>query len=210
MASRKSAKKASKNNGFNVQNFIPASDSYRNLIYGIITVIVLFIVIALGIRSLAQNKAEILDKGISSDLTQQTKPNNTYTVAEGESLWTIAEKQYGDGYKWTEIAKANNISDPDSIEKGQNLILPKIAKFTPTVTEAPSPTVIPTQQPVLNSQTGDKITSNQYAVAKGDNLWDIAVRAYGDGYRWVDIAKANNLSNPDLIFSGNELNLPRP
>ncbi|PIZ97158.1 MAG: lectin, partial [Candidatus Levybacteria bacterium CG_4_10_14_0_2_um_filter_35_8] len=38
---------------------------------------------------------------------------------------------------------------------------------------------------------------------------NIAVRAYGDGYRWVDIARANGLENPDLIFSGNVLKIPR-
>jgi nucleoid-associated protein YgaU len=44
---------------------------------------------------------------------------------------------------------------------------------------------------------------------KGDSLWKIAVRAYGDGYKWVSIAKANKLVNPNLIHSGNVLTLPR-
>ena len=35
-----------------------------------------------------------------------------------------------------------------------------------------------------------------YTVKKGDNLWKIAMSAYGSGYNWVDISKANKLSNP--------------
>ena len=62
------------------------------------------------------------------------------------------------------------------------------------------------QESVQNKQ---KITGNSYTVISGDNLWDIAVRAYGDGYRWVDIAEANNLANPDLIHRGNVFKLPR-
>ncbi|MEK7534382.1 MAG: LysM peptidoglycan-binding domain-containing protein [Patescibacteria group bacterium] len=53
------------------------------------------------------------------------------------------------------------------------------------------------------------IIGDSYKVAKEDSLWDIAVRAYGDGYKWVEIAKQNNLENPDLIFSENVLKIPR-
>jgi nucleoid-associated protein YgaU len=40
-------------------------------------------------------------------------------------------------------------------------------------------------------------------------LWTIAVRAYGDGYKWTEIAKANKLVNPNLIHPGNVFVLPR-
>ncbi|HUV71729.1 MAG TPA: LysM peptidoglycan-binding domain-containing protein [Clostridia bacterium] len=46
-------------------------------------------------------------------------------------------------------------------------------------------------------------------MVKGDTLWDISVRAYQDGYRWVEIAEANNLSNPNIIHPGNALTIPR-
>lgn len=54
-----------------------------------------------------------------------------------------------------------------------------------------------------------EITQSEYVVKKGDDLWDIAVRAYADGYKWVDIARVNNLSNPDLIHPGNVFKIPR-
>ncbi|HKZ34643.1 MAG TPA: LysM peptidoglycan-binding domain-containing protein [Patescibacteria group bacterium] len=47
-----------------------------------------------------------------------------------------------------------------------------------------------------------------YSVQKGDHLWGIAIRFYDSGYNWVDIAQANKLVNPNLIHSGNTLEIP--
>ncbi len=47
-----------------------------------------------------------------------------------------------------------------------------------------------------------------YQVVKGDTLWSIAIKVYGDGYRWPEIAKANKLQNPNLIHSGNIFVIP--
>ncbi len=58
-------------------------------------------------------------------------------------------------------------------------------------------------------ETNKSIAGNSYTIEKGDSIWDIAVRAYGDGYSWTRIAQANSLENPDLIFSGNVLKIPR-
>ena len=49
----------------------------------------------------------------------------------------------------------------------------------------------------------------EYTVTHGDTLWKIAEREYGTGYAWTKIAQTNKLANPNLIFSGNVLNLPR-
>lgn len=43
----------------------------------------------------------------------------THTVKSGETLWAIAKKYLGDGSKYTELAKINNISNPNVIEAGQ-------------------------------------------------------------------------------------------
>ena len=50
----------------------------------------------------------------------------TYVVAFGDCLWTIAEKQYGDGMKWADIyyANAGTLADPSMIYPGQVLVLP--------------------------------------------------------------------------------------
>jgi nucleoid-associated protein YgaU len=117
----------------------------------------------------------------------------TYTVKKGQSLWMIAEEIYGSGYNWVDIAKENNIKNPNLIKEGQELKIPAVkAKIAKTTDEAK-----------------EKITGGTYTVVKGDNLWEIAVRAYGDGYKWVEIARENKLANPNLIHTGNVLRLPR-
>lgn len=195
---------------FDIQKLMDNSNSYKSLIYGIVTVVVLFIVIALGIRSLSQNKAQIDDEAAMTQKVTESAPDTRYEVSSGETLWSIAEKEYGDGFKWETIAKANNISDPTTLDKGVRLVIPKIISEQPKsaiLSPAPEPESLALPTPELANA---KITGDSYTTVHGDYLWEIAVRAYGDGYRWVDIARANNLSNPNLIFSGNQLSIPRP
>ena len=46
-------------------------------------------------------------------------------------------------------------------------------------------------------------------VQSGDTLGRIALRVYGDLTRAMEIARVNNIKNPDLIFPGQTLYLPR-
>lgn len=56
--------------------------------------------------------------------TTASKPNpRTYKVQKGDSLWAIAVKFYGNGSRWGEIQKANNLKDT-LIITGQTLIIP--------------------------------------------------------------------------------------
>lgn len=55
---------------------------------------------------------------LSSDLTK------TWVVKKGDSLWSIAAKEYGDPSDWRLIADANHISNPRLLEPGQELVIP--------------------------------------------------------------------------------------
>ncbi|MBC8489845.1 MAG: LysM peptidoglycan-binding domain-containing protein [Bacteroidetes bacterium] len=46
-----------------------------------------------------------------------------YIVNEGETLFSIAKKIYGNGFKYVDLAKDNNIQDPDIIVVGQKLTI---------------------------------------------------------------------------------------
>ncbi|MCJ7804473.1 LysM peptidoglycan-binding domain-containing protein [Patescibacteria group bacterium] len=116
----------------------------------------------------------------------------TYKVQTGDNLWKIAEKFYSSGYNWVDIAKENNLINANRLLVDQELVLPKVA----------------VRQPV-EKIAEQQIAGDEYMVVKGDNLWNIAVRAYQDGYQWVKIAHENNLANPNLIHPGNVLKLPR-
>ena len=52
------------------------------------------------------------------------EPEKTYTVKKGDTLWNIAKKELGDGTRYKEIAKLNNISNPNKIYPGQVFRLP--------------------------------------------------------------------------------------
>lgn len=124
------------------------------------------------------------------------------TVEKGEHLWMLAEKHYGSGYNYVDIAKANNLDTSKPLAVGQELVLPKVAVIelaTETVAATPTPEVM----------VDNKIEGDSYKVVKGDYLWDIAVRAYGDGYKWTQIAKDNSITHPDYIEVGLELKLTR-
>jgi nucleoid-associated protein YgaU len=150
----------------------------------------------------------------------------THTVQAGETLWSIAEKYYQDGFKWVEIQKANSIPTNSNLEKGRELMIPKISDATISEsksTNAPlqassMPTALPHKDAAGSTgptggleehgQTSSASTDKQHTVVSGDSLWAIAVKHYNNGYRWVEIAKLNNLKNPDVIHAGNVLMLP--
>lgn len=137
------------------------------------------------------------DKGNANLPGLNTGSEKVHTVVKGETLWSIAEDSFGSGYNWVDVKKANNLTS-DTIEVGQKLTIPDVAPKQPTATKQ-----------VATVKTEASITGDSYTVVRGDNLWKIAVRAYGDGYQWVRIAKANKLVNPGLIHAGNVFVLPR-
>ncbi|MBB5166983.1 transglycosylase family protein [Mycobacterium sp. AZCC_0083] len=51
----------------------------------------------------------------------------THVVQQGETLWSIAQRVYGDPTAYTKIAAANGISDPNTIVQGQHLTIPGAA-----------------------------------------------------------------------------------
>lgn len=120
-----------------------------------------------------------------------------HVVVKGETLWSIAEENFGSGYNWVDIKSANELKT-DNIEVGQKLVLPDVSAKQPTSTKLAA-AVEPT----------NTISGSTYTVVKGDTLWNISVRAYGDGYQWTKIAQVNNLANPNLIHTGNTLSIPR-
>lgn len=56
---------------------------------------------------------------IAQNNVRPTKePAKTYTVRKGDTLWTIAQKQLGNGDKWKDLKNINNINDQQTLTEG--------------------------------------------------------------------------------------------
>lgn len=193
---RKSSSTTSKYVG-KLEKEIQSNQSRLSMVLGGLIILVIGILIFNYFNKTNKNSSEIgpaqnttnLEQNVSSD-----KLPGKYTVKENDTLFDIAQKYYNDGYKYQEIATANNLADPDSLEKGQVLEIPKLESKTTNLE---------------TTDWGPKITENTYTVMEGDWLSKIAARAYGDTFAFDKIAKANNILNPDLIEPGMTLTIPR-
>lgn len=188
-----------------------STDKYGSTILGFIVVLVLGIFLFNVFRgNTSENKpGEVGESGETSELTD-AQAAGKHTVASGETLWDISEKAYGTGYNWSDIASANNLANPDSIEEGTELIIPDVTPIMLGDTVAGATTIEPVQiTPIIGSTgTGGGLPSD-VTVQPGDTLWKIAVIVYGDGYQWVRIAQANNIANPNIILPGQLLVIPQ-
>ena len=72
-------------------------------------------------------------------------------VEAGDSLWTLAQKTLGSGFKWEEIYEANKdqIKDPNLIYVGQKLTIPSSETTVPVAPPAPTPA-----EPMTYTATG--------------------------------------------------------
>ena len=82
------------------------------------------------------NKIKAIGGDNPSDISADIKMDNandpeiasggvrTYVVKSGDTLSKISKEFYGDANKYMEIANANNISNPDKIDVGQELKIP--------------------------------------------------------------------------------------
>ncbi len=105
----------------------------------------------------------------------ESKSSSIYMVQKGDSLWSIAKRLLGDGGRYLELARINNIAAPYVIHAGQVLKI-----------------------------EGEKL----YTVKAGDSPWRIAKELLGDGRRYVEIVRLNDLKEPYTIHKGQVLKIP--
>ena len=189
-------------------NKIKSSESTISMILGVVVVLVVGVMLFNYFRGNPQNisldqvknavktefQSDKAEEKPSGELLQTNLPQK-YTVKGGDSLWKISQNIYGSGYNWVDISRENKLTNPGLIVPGQTLTIPNVPAKKETVAG------VFVKKP---------ITDNSYTVVRGDNLWNISVRAYQDGFKWPEITKANRyIVNPRLIHPGNVLVIPR-
>lgn len=77
------------------------------------------------------------------------------------------------------------------------------------VVSAPSNTPTPAP-PKGAARTGDapSVTQQSYTIKRGDTLWGICRRFYGEGKLAYPLAKFNQIKNADLIYDGDTIKIP--
>ena len=187
------------------RNKMAWGSSYGSLLLGMVVVVVVGFIIFSFVKNKGnlQQTSSVKNNAVSEEQADKSKSSlpKTYTVVAGDHLWSISEKFYKSGYNWVDIAKANSLVNPSIVHAGVKLTIPDVK---PKII-----TMVQQEKKVLQTPATNAIKGSSYTVVSGDHLWNIAVRAYSDGYRFVEIAKVNNLSNPDIIFAGNKLTIPR-
>ena len=76
---------------------------------------------------------------------------------------------------------------------------------------ASAPSNIPTPAPPKGAaRTGDapSVTQQSYTIKRGDTLWGICRRFYGEGKLAYPLAKFNQIKNADLIYDGDTIKIP--
>jgi nucleoid-associated protein YgaU len=186
------------------------TDKYGSTILGFIVVLVLGIFLFNVFRGNGDKTGQV-DVGDTGSNTQTTDEGwqdgqKRYAVNAGDTLWDISVQEYGTGYNWQDIADANSLPNPDLVEEGTQLIIPKVTPIGSIQEVAGSATEQPLSTPV--GATVDELPSD-VTVQQGDSLWSISTIVYGNGYQWSRIADANNIANPNVIHPGTVLIIPQ-
>ena len=123
----------------------------------------------------------------------------TYVVKPGDMLRDIAARY---GTTMSAIVRANGLDNPDMIYPGQKLIIPVPGSGAAgSSTATPTPETTSTPAAAADGPSAGII----HTVALGDTLASIGA-TYGVGA--LDIAQANDISDPDLIWVGQRLLIP--
>lgn len=169
---------------------------------------------------------EILVPPAPLSATENTPGDVRHIVVNGDSLFSIAKKYYGDGSTWKRIRDANpdRVSETGVVRTGVTL---KIPSSQPTVTRGPARGApaepertkprAPESKPAPRAAGGDamaakpgdaKVKPGTYTVRRGDTLGEIAQRVLGSTKRKTELMKLNNINDEDSIRVGAVLRLP--
>ncbi|HUN05405.1 MAG TPA: LysM peptidoglycan-binding domain-containing protein [Aggregatilineales bacterium] len=165
-----------------------------------ISVTCLSLLLAIGIASARDNPhgKTLLTATVSPSTTPTPANEETHVVRQGETLFRIALRY---NISVSDLAAANGITNPALIYAGQTLRIPGQVAPTATATRTSAP---PTATPNATATPVPPPTTS-YTVQRGDTLLKIASRFETTVNA---LLRLNRISNPNLIFVGQQLQIP--
>jgi nucleoid-associated protein YgaU len=119
------------------------------------------------------------------------KTYKLYTVAEGETLGEIAQRELGSYRMWRKIVALNNINDPSRISPGDVLRMPVVSSMVPVFEPMkPLGTVI-------------------HTVVEDDTFSSLAGDYFGDINLFGKILDANPMVDPNRMKIGMRIVIPK-
>ena len=142
---------------------------------------------------------------VTAQPPENITPATTYTVKQGDSLWTL-QKKFHINYK--DIASANNLKTGATLHEGQKLIIPSRTAAAPTTAAAAAPVAADAKaqpKPEAAAPTKGNGQDFKYTVKPGETLGAIAQKF---DVKVRDIAVRNNIGDPQKVRAGTELTIP--
>ncbi|MET8571935.1 LysM peptidoglycan-binding domain-containing protein [Streptomyces sp. NPDC004783] len=157
-------------------------------------------------------------------LTEQVQPDSgtrsatsMRTVQAGESLWSIAEQQLGDGERWRDIAALNegHTMADGQVFQSNSFLRPGWQLQMPSDHALASG-----DRTQLTSKTtaNDEASVHVVTVEDGDNLSKIAEEELRDSTEWPTLFAASRgkpqpdglpaITDPDIIYAGQQITVP--
>ncbi|MGE0306230.1 MAG: LysM peptidoglycan-binding domain-containing protein [Acidimicrobiia bacterium] len=141
-------------------------------------------------------------RGFDLPVEHSTPEATIHVVEQGDTLWSIITAHYGrfDQALLDAVVDANpSVEDPNLILAGWRITLPASpdAAAQGPVEQAPVPT---------GESSWTAVT-----VQRGDTLWEIVDRHYGNATGeliWAVVDANSEIDNPDLIYAGQVITLP--
>ncbi len=145
----------------------------------------------------------------------------SYTVASGDSPWTISSKIFGDGKYTQKIVEANDLA-AKKMKVGSTLKIPtipgkqmllKLQPYSETAGKTQSHDSVKPAPAAINAPNHPAIPSTKtggYKIESGDTLASIAKKHYGaSGPKTIQlIVTANHGLDPAKLKVGQEITLP--
>ena len=150
--------------------------------------------------------AELPEPRVADPLVADRRPLAVahYQIKPGDSLWSIAQENYGNGHLAAKLGEYNvaqgRLRDINTIRVGASILLPEPRALGSSA--RPAGTLAADSAPTPRPRT--------YTVKRGDTLGEIAQRELGSARRTKAILVANTglIDDPDDIRVGMVLRLP--
>ncbi|MGW2936333.1 LysM peptidoglycan-binding domain-containing protein [Streptomyces sp. NPDC001156] len=152
--------------------------------------------------------------------------SRTYTVRQvrpAQSLWSIADKELGDGERWREIAALNEgrVMGDGQVFRANSFLQPGWELQMPEPSAGHAPSALASG---ARTQLGERAAAaseqdeHVVTVHAGDYLSKIAKDELGDGDAWPKLFEASrgktqphglpDITDPDVIYAGQQITVP--